>query len=84
MNRHVNAISGRLSLRAPLRDSLEILARIADIIPLNKELDVTAAVKLIVPWPVASWVSMGLKTISTPLIRWETPMAYSTPQKTAT
>jgi len=30
MNRHVNAISGRLSLRAPQRESLEILARVAD------------------------------------------------------
>ena len=39
MNRHVNAISNRLSLRQPQRDSLEILARIAEIIPLQKDQD---------------------------------------------
>ena len=33
MNRHVNAISGRLSLRPPQRDSLEILDRICEIVP---------------------------------------------------
>ncbi len=33
MNRHVNAISGRLSLRQPQRDSLEILDRICEILP---------------------------------------------------
>jgi len=37
MNRHVNAIGNRLSLRQPQRDSLEILARIGEIIPLKKE-----------------------------------------------
>jgi type III restriction enzyme len=37
MNRHVNAISNRLSLRQPQRDSLEILARIGEIIPLRKD-----------------------------------------------
>ena len=37
MNRHVNAISNRLSLRQPQRDSLEILARIGEIIPLQKD-----------------------------------------------
>jgi type III restriction enzyme len=37
MNRHVNAISNRLGLRHPQRDSLEILARIAEIIPLRKD-----------------------------------------------
>ncbi len=31
MNRHVNAIAGRLSLRAPQRESLEILDRITEI-----------------------------------------------------
>jgi type III restriction enzyme len=45
MNRHVNAISGRLSLRAPQRDSLEILARVADIIPLEKERDLALALE---------------------------------------
>ncbi len=33
MNRHVNAIAGRLSLRQPQRDSLEILDRICEIMP---------------------------------------------------
>ncbi|MFO7713156.1 hypothetical protein [Desulfosarcina sp.] len=33
MNRHVNAISGRLSLRPPQRTSLEILQRITEIAP---------------------------------------------------
>ncbi|MBW4551771.1 MAG: DEAD/DEAH box helicase family protein [Aphanocapsa sp. GSE-SYN-MK-11-07L] len=33
MNRHVNAISGRLSLRPPQRDSLEILDRLCEILP---------------------------------------------------
>jgi len=31
--RHVNAIAGRLSLRKPQRDSLDILDRITEIIP---------------------------------------------------
>lgn len=39
MNRHVNAISARLSLRPPQRDSLEILACISEIVPLNKQYD---------------------------------------------
>lgn len=39
MNRHVNAISARLSLRAPQRESLEILARIAELTPLSKQYD---------------------------------------------
>jgi type III restriction enzyme len=33
---HVNTISNRLSLRPPQRESLEILARVCDIIPLEK------------------------------------------------
>ena len=36
MNRHVNAIAGRLSLRPPQRQSLEILHRIAEIVPPRK------------------------------------------------
>lgn len=46
MNRHVNAIAGRLSLRLPQRHSLEILDRITEIVPpcrggeLNSALDV--------------------------------------------
>ncbi len=37
MNRHVNAIAGRLSLRAPQRRSLEILDRITEIAPPGKK-----------------------------------------------
>lgn len=37
MNQHVNAISNRLSLRQPQRDSLEILARLCEIMPLEKD-----------------------------------------------
>lgn len=39
MNRHVNVISGRLSLRPPQRRSLEILDRIMDIAPPRKAPD---------------------------------------------
>lgn len=39
MNLHVNAIAGRLSLRAPQRDSLEILAHVCDLITLEKQAD---------------------------------------------
>ena len=42
MNRHVNAISARLSLRAPQRESLEILAKIAEQVLLIKQYDLTA------------------------------------------
>ena len=42
MNRHVNAISARLSLRAPQRESLEILAKIAEQVPLTKQYDLAA------------------------------------------
>ncbi|MFZ0613690.1 MAG: DEAD/DEAH box helicase family protein [Desulfobacterales bacterium] len=41
MNRHVNAISRRLSLRPPQRTSLEILQRISEIVPPGKEADAT-------------------------------------------
>lgn len=47
MNRHVNAISARLSLRAPQRESLEILARIAEMAPLTKEYDLPALLSAI-------------------------------------
>lgn len=43
MNQHINAISGRLSLRPPQRSSLEILARICEIIPLRKDRNVATA-----------------------------------------
>ncbi len=39
MNPHVNTISNRLSLRPPQRDSLEILARVCEIVPLQKDGD---------------------------------------------
>ena len=39
MNPHVNAIAGRLSLRSPQRDSLEILAQVCDLIALEKQAD---------------------------------------------
>ena len=47
MNRHVNAISGRLSLRAPQRHSLELLDRITEILPPRKGADVAAALEII-------------------------------------
>ena len=47
MNRHVNAIAGRLSLRAPQRRSLEILDRITEIIPPNKGAEVAAVLEII-------------------------------------
>ena len=47
MNRHVNAIAGRLSLRPPQRSSLEILDRITEIVPPKKEADVAAALAAI-------------------------------------
>ncbi len=47
MNRHVNAIAGRLSLRAPQRHSLEILDRITEIAPPKKDADIAAALDII-------------------------------------
>ncbi len=47
MNRHVNAISGRLSLRPPQRTSLEILHRITEIVPPQKDADIQAALEII-------------------------------------
>ena len=47
MNRLVNAIAGRLSLRAPQRDSLVILDRITEILPPKKSVDVQAALEII-------------------------------------
>ena len=46
-SRHVNAIAGRLSLRAPQRRSLEILDRITEIAPPGKGADVAAALEAI-------------------------------------
>ncbi|MBX3000821.1 MAG: DEAD/DEAH box helicase family protein [Caldilineaceae bacterium] len=47
MNRHVNAISGRLSLRPPQRRSLEILDRVVEIAQPHKSGDVAAALEVI-------------------------------------
>jgi len=44
---HVNAISNRLSLRPPQRDSLEILARVCEIVSLEKDGDVAYALETI-------------------------------------
>ena len=47
MNRHVNSIAGRLSLRHPQRHSLEILDRVTEIAPPRKDSDVGAALAAI-------------------------------------
>ena len=45
MSQTVNAISNRLSLRAPQRTSLEILERLCEILPLQKKTDLETALK---------------------------------------
>lgn len=45
MNRYVNAIAGRLSLRPPQRKSLEILDRVTEIVPPRKDADIAAALE---------------------------------------
>ena len=47
MNPHIHTIANRLSLRPPQRDSLEILARLCDIVPLEKNTDVAQALKTV-------------------------------------
>ena len=47
MNPHVNTIGNRLSLRPPQRESLEILARVCDLIPMEKSADLAQAQKRI-------------------------------------
>lgn len=47
MNRDVNAISNRLSLRQPQRESLEILARVCEIIELDKSADASKQLEII-------------------------------------
>jgi len=47
MNPIVNAIANRLSLRQPLRDSLEILARVCEIAPLDKTADPATTLEII-------------------------------------
>ena len=44
---HVNAISNRLSLRSPQRDSLEIMARVCEIVSLEKDGDTVQALETI-------------------------------------
>ncbi|MCC6864407.1 MAG: DEAD/DEAH box helicase family protein [Rhodobacteraceae bacterium] len=45
--RHVNAISGRMSLRPPQRRSLEILDRIMEIVPPTRATDLATAIEII-------------------------------------
>ncbi len=47
MNRYVNAICGRLSLRPPQRRSLEILRRITEISPPGKGADTASVLETI-------------------------------------
>ena len=47
MNAHVNTIGNRLSLRQPQRDALEILARVGELIKLEKGADPAAALAII-------------------------------------
>jgi type III restriction enzyme len=47
MNRLVNAVSGRLSLRPPQRHSLEILDRVTEIAPPRKDVDLDSALAAI-------------------------------------
>ncbi|SUS05616.1 putative Type III restriction enzyme, res subunit [uncultured Defluviicoccus sp.] len=47
MNRYVNSIAGRLSLRPPQRQSLEILDRITEIVPPRKGADLDGALAAI-------------------------------------
>ena len=47
MNRHVNAIAGRLSLRPPQHRSLEILDRVTEIVPPQKGTDLQTALSMI-------------------------------------
>ena len=47
MDKFVNSITNRLSLRTPQKDSLEILARLTEIVSLKKDRDVAAALDVI-------------------------------------
>lgn len=47
MNRHINSIAGRLSLRPPQRHSLEILDRVTEIVPPRKGVELTGALQII-------------------------------------
>jgi type III restriction enzyme len=54
VNRHVQAIAGRLSLRTPQTRSLEILSQIADLLPLKKDQDSAKALAAIRAVPFES------------------------------
>ena len=47
MNRYVNAIAGRLSLRPPQRHSLEILDRVTEIVPPRRGYDIASALEIL-------------------------------------
>lgn len=47
MNRHVNAIAGRLSLRPPQRRSLEILDRVTEVVPPRRGAGLAEALRVI-------------------------------------
>lgn len=47
MNRHVSGIAGRLSLRPPQRQSLEILARVLDVAGPSKEVNLPRALEAV-------------------------------------
>ena len=47
MNPQVNTIANRLSLRQPQREALEILARIGEILPFQKNADITQALPIV-------------------------------------
>ena len=47
MNSNVNIIANRLSLRPPQRESLEILAKVCDVIALEKKTDTAQALKVL-------------------------------------
>lgn len=47
MNRHVNNIAGRLSLRIPQRRSLELLDQITELVPPRKDTDVAHALSVL-------------------------------------
>jgi type III restriction enzyme len=72
MNRHVNAIAGRLSLRPPQRRSLEILNRITEIVPPKKGADLDAALDAICSeFPiVADFERESLRSASRLLLVW--------------
>ena len=47
MNPHVNAIGNRLSLRPPQREALAILARICEVVSLEKGADPAKALEVV-------------------------------------